>query len=179
MAGENLSLPMSRSDVHRAANLKWRNAPPGLSPALADEFMNAVKAGKTVGTLVSGLKQYGPAMISRERFNKHCELDPEWAQEVKALSAVTVRFKKGANHRKKTHCKNGHPFAVYQRLNLNKGCITRQCRQCERDRLKIGGPVKPDMIVKVRAAIERGLTISALTAARRPTRLLAHQRVCV
>jgi hypothetical protein len=60
MAGKSLSVPMSRSDIHRAANLKWRNAPPGLSPALADEFMNAVKAGKTVGMLVSGLKQYGP-----------------------------------------------------------------------------------------------------------------------
>ncbi len=60
---------------------------------------------------------------------------------------------------------------MYKRLNLNKGCITRQCRQCERDRLKIGGPVKPGVIVKVRAALERGLTINALTAAKRPTRL--------
>jgi hypothetical protein len=75
---------------------------------------------------------------------------------------------------RKNALQNGHPFAVYQRLNLNKGCITRQCRQCERDRFKIGGPVKPGVIIKVRAALERGLTISALTAARRPTRLLAH-----
>src|ERR1700739_4202026 len=85
------SAQMSWSEIHRVAYLKWRDAPPGMSPALADEFMNAVKAGKTVGMLVSGLKQYGPAMVSRERFNKHCELHPEWVQEVKALSAVTVR----------------------------------------------------------------------------------------
>jgi len=36
--------PLSRG----ASELRWRGAPPGMPPGLADEFMDAIKAGKTI-----------------------------------------------------------------------------------------------------------------------------------
>lgn len=45
---------------------------------------------------------------------------------------------------------------------------------CHFLRYKEGGLVKPQVLIKVKAALERGATISSLTSSGRPTRLLAH-----
>jgi hypothetical protein len=139
----------------------------GLSDEKAARMMAALRDGQT-------LRKFG---VVPARLEAYFKANPEYEREARPLIQANneaARLQKGAHHRIKTHCKNGHPFAVYQRLNLNKGCITRQCRQCERDRIKLGGLVKPEVIVKVRAALDRGLTINAITAGSRPTRLLAH-----
>jgi len=39
------------ADKCRAGELKWRGAPPGLSPELAEEFMAKLKTGSTAGHL--------------------------------------------------------------------------------------------------------------------------------
>ncbi len=139
----------------------------GLSDEKAARIMVALRAGLTrrkLGVKAACLEAY---------FKAH----PEYAREAQPLleaNAKAAHATRGAHHRNKTHCKNGHPFAVHQRLNLNKGCMTRQCRLCDYQRSQLGGLVKPEVIVKVRAALDRGLTINAITAAGRPTRLLAH-----
>ncbi|MCK1542215.1 hypothetical protein IVA98_32975 [Bradyrhizobium sp. 160] len=170
MAGVQLS----RSDLHRAAELKWRNMPPGMPADLAAEIMTRLKAGSTVRKLTSGMKDFGPAIVSYARFKKHCELHPEWGAEAWRISKTNASLGKGAHNRIKTHCKFGHPFALYQRLNFDKGSVIRKCNKCHSLRYKEGGLVKPEVLVKVKAEIERGATISSLTAAGRPTRLLAH-----
>jgi hypothetical protein len=68
MASESLAVQPSHSEIHRAGCLKWLHAPPGMSPELADDFMNELKAGKTVRSLTSGIRKYGPAMVTFERF---------------------------------------------------------------------------------------------------------------
>jgi hypothetical protein len=160
-------------EAHRAGCLKWRGAPPGMPAELADEFMTKLNAGSTIRKLTSGMKEFGPSLVSYSRFKKHCELHPEWGAEAWRISKVNGNFGKGSN-RNKTHCKFGHPFSVYQRLNFDKGSVIRKCNMCHFLRHKEGGRVKPEVLIRVRAAIERGATISSLTAAGRPTRLLAH-----
>ncbi|TFV75309.1 hypothetical protein E4K64_16535 [Bradyrhizobium frederickii] len=160
-------------EAHRAGCLKWRGAPPGMPAELADEFMTNLKAGSTIRKLTSGMKEFGPSLVSYSRFKKHCELHPEWAAEAWRISKINGDFGKGHN-RIKTHCKFGHPFATYQRLNFDKGSVIRKCNMCHFLRYKEGGRVKPEIMVKVKAELERGATISSLTASGKPTRLLAH-----
>jgi hypothetical protein len=48
MPAEKTSAQMSWSEIHRVAYLKWRDAPPGMSPALADQFIPAAKASASL-----------------------------------------------------------------------------------------------------------------------------------
>ncbi|MET4230193.1 hypothetical protein ABIA85_003460 [Bradyrhizobium sp. LA6.10] len=140
--------------------------PKGLSDEKATRMMAALRAGGT-------LRKFG---VRAERLQAYFDAHPEYATEARPLieeNAKAAQFRKGSN-RNKTHCKFGHPFAVYQRLNFDKGSVIRKCNMCHFLRYKEGGSVKPEILVKVKAALERGATISSLTAAGRPTRLLAH-----
>jgi hypothetical protein len=76
---ELLPLGHSLADKHRAAELRWRGKPPGIPPEMAIEFMAKLKAGSTVRKLTAGGKILGAAMVSFDRFKKHCELNPIWA----------------------------------------------------------------------------------------------------
>ncbi|WP_339032668.1 hypothetical protein WI604_15925 [Bradyrhizobium symbiodeficiens] len=140
--------------------------PKGLSDEKAGRMMEALRAGQT-------LRKFG---VKALRLEAYFETHPEYAVEAGPLiekNAKAAQFRKGSN-RNKTHCKFGHPFAVYQRLNFDKGSVIRKCNMCHFLRYKEGGAVKPAVLIKVKAALERGATISSLTAAGRPTRLLAH-----
>jgi hypothetical protein len=156
---------MSWSEIHRVAYLKWRDAPPGMSPALADEFMQEIKSGKTIRMLTSGMKKYGPAIVSRDRFKKHCELHPEWGQLVLAMSDETGRSRKGIHQTNKTHCPNGHPFAEHGRIAIHKGYRSRQCRACERLRYAEGHPIKPDVLRQVKVRLAAKAPLSSFTKA--------------
>jgi hypothetical protein len=49
----------AHTDVHRAAELRWRGMPPGIPPEMAIEFMAKLTAGCTVRKLTSGVKKFG------------------------------------------------------------------------------------------------------------------------
>jgi hypothetical protein len=106
---ERLPFGQSHADKCRAGGLKWRKTPPGIPPDMAVEFMKKLRAGSTVHKLTAGGKKFGPAMVSHERFKKHCELNPEWAKESRAISNKNGNLLKGARVRNLTHCKYGHP----------------------------------------------------------------------
>ena len=78
---ESLPYGQSLADKHRAAELKWRGRPPGIPPDIAIEFMAKLQAGSTLHKLTGGGKKLGPAIVSYDRFKKHCEINPEWAKE--------------------------------------------------------------------------------------------------
>jgi hypothetical protein len=44
----------SHADRIRAGLLRWRGAPPGIPPEMADDFMSKLKAGSTVRKLTGG-----------------------------------------------------------------------------------------------------------------------------
>jgi hypothetical protein len=89
----------------------WRNAPPGMSPTMADEFIARLKAGSTVRRLTSG-KSFGPGLVTASRFKKHCERHPEWAAEAWRISKANTKAARGARFRAMTHCKYGHPLSA-------------------------------------------------------------------
>lgn len=92
------TVTLSRSDLHRAAYLKWRNVPPGMPAELADEFMRRLIEGSSLRRLTSGDKRCGPALVTPQRFKKHCELHPEWgarAMELMEINRKLADKKKG------------------------------------------------------------------------------------
>jgi hypothetical protein len=105
---EHLPFDQSRADKCRAAELKWRGMPPGIPPEMAVEFMEKLKAGSTIRKLTVGGKHLAPAVVSRDRFKKHCELNQRWAAQARILSDANSRRGKGVMLRQRTHCKNGH-----------------------------------------------------------------------
>jgi hypothetical protein len=46
MSSENLTTQLSHSDMCRASELKWRGAPPGIPPELADALIARLREGK-------------------------------------------------------------------------------------------------------------------------------------
>jgi len=157
---------LSRSELHRAAELRWRNVPPGIPSALADVFMMKLKAGSTVRMLTSGGK-YGPPLVSYARFKKHCELYPSWAKEALRISDVNGRLGKGAYLRNKTHCVNGHSLAEHGRVAMHKGWMTRQCRACEVMRYKRGDVIKPHVLEKVKERLAANASLNSFTTSGR------------
>ncbi|MCK1400119.1 hypothetical protein IVB45_18530 [Bradyrhizobium sp. 4] len=134
---------------------------------LAGRLMAGLRAGQTP-------RAFG---VSAARLEIYFKDHPEYAATARPLieaNAVAAQRRKGNYNRSKTHCKFGHPFVVHQRLNFDKGSVIRKCNMCHFLRYKTGGSVKPEVLVKVKAALERGIAISSLTSSGRSTRLLAH-----
>jgi hypothetical protein len=115
---ERLPLGQSLADKHRAATLKWRGKPPGIPPEMAVEFMAKLKAGSTIRKLTNGGKDCGPAIVSYDRFKKHCEFHPEWAAEALRVSKINSSIGKGAFNRNRTHCINGHLLSEHGRVAI-------------------------------------------------------------
>jgi hypothetical protein len=159
-----LPLSQSTSDKQRASALKWKGMPPGMPPEMAIEFMARLQAGSTIRKLTSGIKKYGPAIVSYERFKKHGKMHPAWAADAWRISKVNGNAAKG-HFRNRTHCLNGYLFAESARVaDYNKG-LTRQCRVCELMRNKRGGVIKPEVLEELTARLMNGSTISDLTKA--------------
>jgi hypothetical protein len=145
------SMVQSHADRIRAGLLRWRGVPPGIPPAIADDFMSKLKAGSTVRKLTAGGKKLGPSIVRRDRLKKHCDVHPEWAAEAWRISRVNARIGNGACIRNRTHCVNGHSFAAFGRVVMHKGYMTRQCRACEYARSRRGDKMKPGILEKVDA----------------------------
>jgi hypothetical protein len=157
---------VSRSELHRAAELRWRDVPPGIPAVLAEVFMNKLRGGSTIRKLTNGGK-YGPPLVSHERFRQHCERNPSWGQEALQISDANGRLGKGAYLRDKSHCVNGHSLAEHGRIAMHKGWMTRQCRACEMMRYKRGGVIKPAVLEKVKALLIANASLNSFTTAGR------------
>jgi hypothetical protein len=160
MLVEGLLVQRSRYDIQRAAYLKWRDAPSGMSAELAHEFMGALKAGSTVRKLTCGERQYGPAMVTPGRFKKHCELNPEWAKEAINISKENVIFLKGAWARRMTLCRARlHPM-VGNNVKLY-GNGVRRCVACAEETAKrIPTPLTEAEKEKLKSLFAKGITFS-------------------
>jgi hypothetical protein len=73
----------SFGDKHRAAWAQWVGIPSGLTPELASKFMLNLHGGKTIRDMTSNGEHH---ICSLARFEKHCQLNPEWGAEVHKLS---------------------------------------------------------------------------------------------
>jgi hypothetical protein len=164
----------SHADLIRAGLSKWRGMPPGIPPAMADEFMQKLKAGSTIRKLTGGGKKFGPAMVGYDRFKKHCELNPTWAAEARRISEVNGRLGKGALKRNRTRCKNGHPLSG-SNLYLAPGRWERKCRICMKERDECKRRVSEQQAMLVVEALNDGKTISNITKPGTNTYILNHR----
>jgi hypothetical protein len=162
MPTDDLATPSSPSDVRRALELKWRNAPPGMSPAMAEECMANLKAGSTVRKLTLGLRQFGAGIVSYARFKKHCELHPEWACDAWQISKANSSLGRGFRFTNMTRCKHGHSLADAYVSWQQGGYIKRDCRTCVDIRHRRGGIVKPEVITQITSALRNGATTSQI-----------------
>ncbi|MEH2534412.1 hypothetical protein V1277_006292 [Bradyrhizobium sp. AZCC 1588] len=165
MPRDNLATPSSPSDFHRTRELDWwRNAPPGMPAAMAEECIARLKAGNTVRKLTSGLRQLGPGLVTYQRFKKHCELHPEWAAEAWRISKANTKAARGARFRAMTHCKHGHPLSgdnLY--LYVAKGRKERKCLTCNKRLALSGRRVSEEQARRVVGALNEGRTIAEIT----------------
>jgi hypothetical protein len=87
---ERLPLGQSQADKCRSRWARWVGTPPGLPPELASKFMLGLHGGKTI----KDMTHYGDDHIcSHDRFQKHCELNPEWGVEARRLSLLNFKTK--------------------------------------------------------------------------------------
>lgn len=156
-AGESPAARVYTTELRRAAKLKWMHAPPGIPPALAEEFMAKIEAGGTVRKLTGG-GAYGPPMVSYDRFKKHCVMYPEWAEKVWRISRQNVLVLKGYN-RNRTHCLHGHPLSG-DNLYVSPGRTERKCRTCLKRRYSTPTPATEEQIQRAVAALNAGKSIT-------------------
>lgn len=170
MAIERLPLGQSHADKIRAAHYKWVNMPPGIPPQMAIEFLARLKAGSTIPKLTGAGKRSGPHMVSRDRFKKHCELNPIWGAEAQRISDANGRGLKGARVRSFTHCKHGHLLSG-DNLYLAPGRNERKCLTCVKRRYDAPVPATAEQIQQLTAALNAGKTISQICWGRRDGRI--------
>jgi hypothetical protein len=163
---ERLPLGQSHADKCRAGQLRWLNMPPGMPPDVAVVFMARLRAGSTNRKLTAGGKM-GPALVSYERFKKHCALHPEWAEEARRISDANSRIAKGSFKRGKVSqfCQSGRhrmegDNVMVGRTHKRPG--NRFCRACWEE--KMTRPMTAAEIEAVkRAASVEGRTFSNIT----------------
>jgi hypothetical protein len=154
--------PSSPSDFHRTLELNWwRNAPPGMSPEMAEECMARLRAGSTVRKLTTGLRQFGPGLVTCERFKKHCELHPEWAAEAWRISKANTKAARSARFRALTHCKYGHPLSGDNLYSyVSHGRHERKCLTCNKRLAEFGRRMSEEQARRVVEALNGGKTIA-------------------
>lgn len=146
-------------------------------PMQARNVMKALQEGITPRQFVKGRPPYGLAVVSMGKLKKHCAVFPEFGAEVNRLAAINVAAahkRKGEARRNQTHCKRGHSLAaakIYGRGHYR----FRRCLVCQKAADKLGRPVKPAVIKKVKAALIEGQTMGFITSGGSPGYLVKHR----
>jgi hypothetical protein len=121
-------------------NAPWlaKDLPPRLmSPTQASAFMARLQAGESVRRMTCGSKDVGKALVTRNKYKKHCAAYPQWGAEVERLAKINTKaadILKSINSakRRKTQevCLKGlHPMKG-DNLMIHKG--RRACLACWR-----------------------------------------------
>jgi hypothetical protein len=163
-ARHHFRMGLSHADKCRAGELKWRSAPPGMSAELAASFMAELRAGRTLRYLTSGHKR--PAVVTPERFKKHCELNPRWGRLANKLARANA---KAADVLKSPKlylrlCKYGHPLDS-GRIYFRYGYECRRCLKCDQLRNARAGIIKPADLAKATLALRNGSTLTQILKA--------------
>jgi hypothetical protein len=103
-------------------------------------------------------------MVSYDRFNKHCELHPVWAVDAWRISRVNGNLGKGSRLHKMTEkfCLKGLHAMVGSNVRIDPSTGWRACLACRyiaRDNPPL---ITPDVLVKIRKALEAGASQSQI-----------------
>ena len=72
-------------DNLNAPAIAARQFPQRMTPAQANQFMEALRAGRTLRRICGG-ESSGPPIASVSKFRKHCSLYPEWGAQAERLA---------------------------------------------------------------------------------------------
>jgi hypothetical protein len=128
----------------------------GLTDEKASRMMEALRRGET-------LRQFS---VKRTVLEAYFDANQRYAAEARPLiegNLKAIYLRRCSCRSDKTHCINGHSFAVHGRITTFKTWAHRQCRACELMRNKRGGTVKADVIEKVRARLAAKASLSSFT----------------
>ncbi|SHK61491.1 hypothetical protein [Bradyrhizobium lablabi] len=163
MENERLSYGQSRAEKMRAAHYKWVGMPPGLTPELASKFMLGLYGGKTITNMTSAGEHY---ICSFDRFNKHCELNPQWGSEARKASRASFIAKEKASNPKKRAtqimCLKGLHAMMPDNVMMHKG--RRNCLTCWRHAFK-NPPTHTILPVldQIKEKLSRGVSLGEIT----------------
>ena len=169
MTSESLGGQPTRSDICRARELKWRNAPPGFSLEMAETFMGKLRDGKCIKQLTSGTTSID-YIASFARFVKQCELNPQWGEEARRLSMINGNRHKSENHAKRIAlmCQAGLHSMTGDNVKIQgpAGGHRRYCAACRRATDLRARTMTVEEIVAVKAALLKGASIGQITQGR-------------
>jgi hypothetical protein len=144
-----------------------------MTPTQANEFMAALRAGRTLRRITGGGKTFGPAIASLKKFHLHCELYPEWGAEAKRLAIANAKAAdvlKASTKISRTHCRRGHEFAVHglaykSRVN---GRRYRYCKLCNKINSQQGSKLPNEVVEKIKALVRAGSPLRSFTSGGKP-----------
>ena len=149
-----------------------RNQYPRLMmPAQANEFMAALRAGKTIKRITNGGK-IGRMIATVAKFRTHCEQYAEWGLEARALAAANVKAadKLKDNCSSRTHCRRGHEFAVHglaYKSHVN-GRRYRYCKLCNKINSRQGTKLPDATVERVKSLVRSGNPLNSFTSGGKP-----------
>lgn len=157
------------------------DVPPGMTPALADEFMQRLTAGDTLRKITSGNKECGPALVTPQRFKKHCELNPEWGASAMQLAQANAKAADASKGWRagRAHCRGGHPYAIYGIVRKNHcGRPYLYCTACVKDNYTAPTTLPPtEIIVKAQQLLKEGVPVRQFTTSGLPQYLCKFKAV--
>lgn len=122
----------ARRDKIRIGRLRWLGKPPGLPPWMVERVERRMAKGRTIEDLTRGVSKF--YMVTYTRFNKHCELNPQWGERIFKLNKASITKKKkrkSIGNRLLTQevCLKGlHPMKGNNLIVYKNG--HRRCREC-------------------------------------------------
>jgi hypothetical protein len=169
MEMERLPLGQSLADKQRAAELKWRGKPPGLPPDMADTIMLGLRSGERTLADYYRATSGEHYMCSLHRLNKHCDLNPAWAEEARRLSAKTSNRRKSTNCwlTNLTICKNG----LHSMTPDNVKVATwgrRLCKACYEANMRRATPLSDETKARIMRAVDAGASMSQIAHGKLP-----------
>jgi hypothetical protein len=140
--------------------------PRRMTPTQANDFMAALREGRTLRRIVGAEKRYGPAIASPKKFRTHCTLYPEWGAEANRLATANAKAAdklKGNDRSNQTHCKRGHSLADAFIHISPEGWVMRNCRTCHEARRDSIQPLPPAKLQEVKTLLIAKKSIADIT----------------
>jgi hypothetical protein len=137
-----------------------------MTPKQANACMAALREGRTLRR-ITGAGKFGPAIVTLQKFHKHCAAHLQWAMEAKRLAAANAKAAdslKGLPRRSQTHCKHGHPLSGSNVSYEPDG--GRKCLTCVKRRDLAPRPPSQEQIQQATAAINAGSSLTLICTGR-------------
>jgi hypothetical protein len=151
-------------DELNAPRIAANQFPQRMTPAQANRFMEALRAGRTLRRICGG-GSLGPPIASLDKFRKHCSLYPEWGAIASRLARINAKASDSLKAWRKgkyaPFCKSGRHAMVGDNVVTSKVCDSRYCKACWLERSQ--RPMTAEEITATKDALSKGWTTRKIT----------------